>query len=323
MPATGGEAVAPGRVEVAGNESREEAGLAVERRLHLGRAVLSQTLGQRQNLLRPAFEDGDPRQMLVGGAEVGADRERALELGARLLVPADEREELPQRVVRIGLVGRHVGVGAELLLRLGELRPGHRQIAQIVARQDPVRVDPEEAGVELGRGDPVLAIPGLASSDVQRPWIVGMAREVAGTDLRLLFARYAGHFDQEAFALGEPRNVEGLELAAQALALLAVDGDRGELDLGRRELRVEVERLAEARSGIEEIEAHPRVEPGLELVHRLGRVGRPGRRLPPKQIRQRERCRGHRGRNQHDDQCATSHACPPPSRAMATRVMSS
>jgi hypothetical protein len=282
--------------------------------------------GGRWNLLRLALENGDSREMLVRGTEVGPDGERPFELDSRLVVPADEREELPQRIVRVGLVGRHVGVGAELFLRLGELRLRHRQVSQVVARQDPVRIDLEEARVELGCGAPVLAIPGLAGGDVERPGIFGVAREIPRADLRLPFARDARQLDQEALAFVEERKIDRLELLAQALALLAVGRDRRELNLRRRELRVELERLAEVRCRLEQVEAHPRVEPGLESLQRAGRARRPIERLLPENVRHDDRCRRHsrqRHRDQHDIQCATSHASPPPSRAMATRVMSS
>jgi hypothetical protein len=150
-----------------------------------------------------------------------------------------------------------------------------------------------------------------------------MAFEVARGDLELALPRAPRHLDQESFALVQRRDVDALELLAQALALLAIDGDGGELHLGGGESGVERQRLAEVRRGIEKVEAHPGVEAGFEGGQRCGRLRGPFARARPKQERQGYRRGGDGARRQDKHQFATSHAAPPPSRAMATRVMSS
>ncbi len=320
-----GESVAPGRLEVAAQEGGEPERLAARALELLLGAVLLGAGEDRLEGVGVVARHREPDQMTVGGAEIGAHRERLLELGLGLVVAADQGQQLAQRIVGVGLVGRGVGVAAEGLLGGGELALRHVEVAEVVLGLEPVRIDVEQALIEARGRVPVLLVPGPLAGERETPGVARVALEIGVQ--KLLGARGVAASerdrvsDQEPLARREPVEAGGLQPVDELLARLLVVGVGEEQDAGGREVRIQLQRALEVVLGVGVVVAHARFQPGLEGGQSLGRARRPG--APAAHREHDDGRRGEHGERGADQDPGAFHDTASGSREMATNVMSS
>src|SRR6185503_9337253 len=145
-------------------------------------AALRQPFAEWPQALRVAGEAGRLHQVQVRVAEVGADRQRRVELALALVEAAGQHQQLAQRVVRVGLVGRDVAIGAETVLGLVEAAERHRQVAHLVLGVDPVGIELEQP-LEAALGVvPTARLPPEVGLRGQRVGIARVPLEVVVED---------------------------------------------------------------------------------------------------------------------------------------------
>ena len=318
----------PGGFEVAAAERRPELGAAAHRFDELGLAGLQlrDPRRGRGRLLRLALEEGDVEQVMVGGAEVRLDPHRLLELLLGLGIAAHQGQQLAHRVVRVGLVGSDVEVGAEQLLGGGELPLRHRQVPEVVLGPHPVGIGLDQAPVALLRRRPVAPVPELIALDGQHEGVLGPLREV-GLEQALRLGVLLGLarptvLDQQPLALGQPAGVDRGQRRIEALDVLLLAARREGQGLDRRhgEARIELGGAPVVRRGLLVVVLHLGVEPAAELGQRLGRRGRP---LGAALAEHQEAGRGERGGDQQSGPESAHQLASRAGRPTASSVTSS
>ena len=109
-----------------------------------------------------------------GLAKIPLEFERLPKGLFRFFVAADDHVEHTERGIRPRLIGGHVAVRDEMILRLGKTPPGHRQLSDAVLRPDPLRVGFDELAV-TGLGIvPALVFPQKIAAEGDGKGVVRM-----------------------------------------------------------------------------------------------------------------------------------------------------
>ena len=238
--------------------------------------------------------------MSVRLEEVGLQCEGAVQVGDRLVVAARIGQDLPEAVVRVGLIGCHELILLQVLDRLLVVSAVAVVVTDLVVSVGVVGLDRQQLGEDLERA-------------------LGMARRdlVSGQDLRcadvlgVLFPDLSGdrddnvpfrlhgralHVHVQAFPLGHPVPLPPGSLDQRNRLVVVRPPRQPEQGLGK--VRIERDGLCEADPGLLEVEA-ALVLQGL-LVGMVGRFGG-SRHVPPAaQIERRQAACGEQEENADD-----------------------